>query len=108
MLPPSLEQLLLELDGLEDDIFEDEIWPYLTGDTHELLNCLEDLALRKSENLPRLRKVICGDGLDVHRYVWPWAIDGTDRGIQVKAAFAEHDIEFSTWHSYHEPRVFSG
>ena len=86
------------------DLYEDD---ELSKGTFRILNILEDLARRKAERVPNLRKVVCGEGMDNWDYYqWPSIMDNTLRGGQVKAAFALANIELSTWYSTHDPRVF--
>ncbi len=107
ILPPSLEQLHLEIGDDEFRMYEDDSNTVVSDDVYWLFDTLEELAMQKAEYLPHLTRVISGEcsGFDYDYYFWD-IINGCERGTQLKAAFAREDIRFSSWVSDDEPRGF--
>lgn len=60
VLPPSLEQLRLELDG-EYNAYYDSSCQAISGAFYELMDQLEALAVNKPQSFPRLKDVVFGE-----------------------------------------------
>lgn len=70
----------------------------VSEDVDCMFDLLEDLAMHKSEFLPRVRTIIAGGCPDFYySNQFSDILNGCDRGAEVKAAFAREDIRFSCW-----------
>ena len=107
VLPPSLEQLHLEIGDDEFRMYADDANTIVSDDVYWLLDTLEELAHQKADYLPFLTKVVSGESKAFDNDYRFWEIiNGCERGAQVKAAFARENIQFTCWVSDGQPRVF--
>jgi hypothetical protein len=107
VLPPSLEQLHLEIGDHEFRKYADDANTIVSDDVYWLLDTLEELAHQKADYLPFLTRVVVGESkaFDFDYRFWE-IINGCEREAQVKAAFARENIQFTCWVSDEQPRVF--
>ncbi len=98
-LPPSLEQLHLELEAIYDlgsgphSNYEALDNRY---DFFELMDQLQDLAASKTRDFPHLKVVAFGEARNLKTATHLLFAD-TDEGARVRASFAEVGVEFTYW-----------
>lgn len=107
VLPPSLEQLHLEIGDEQFSMHEDGFGSPVHEDVYWMLDTLEELAIRKAEYLPHLWRVVCGEAVNFDYDYRFWnIINDCERGARLKAVFSQRSIQFSSWTSDEDSRDF--
>ena len=106
VLPPTLEQLHLELDGYYkayDELLlnpdgtrkgpEDRRLPFISRDFYEIMDQLEALAANKTQLFPNLKNVVFGEVPDANNFPTHRAFEESERAVLVRVAFADAGID---------------
>jgi len=106
VLPPSLKQLRLELDG-EYKAYHDSSCQAISGAFYELMDQLEALAVNKLQPFPRSKGVVFEEAPHSNDFRTHRGLGGSERGTLVRAAFADAEIDLRCWRSKESWREFT-